>query len=431
MRIDFKSFLKGAVIGALLLLVANYASSSYKYDIVAEGSSECDQAENCNVIKNPEQSGNYTNDEEISYAVIKAGTSLINVNPGSDQTINGCYSVSLTGTSFSWSKLVDISDCQDISHIQIWSQVQENNYQEEIKNNNESNDTSNEEVGSVKNDLNSSVLAEFTEVPPTFPNCAAQTQPGDIAHYDYGWHQIVGQSGLVEGEDDVYSLPDGNYLQCFCPVEGDNGTQTVWWNIGDTVLDQVLDFISLGWIFENGAQWNLTTDNYLARNTTYYCGEVTPTPTTTVTPTPTPSDEPESRCSGLSASPTSGTAPLTVRFNGSGFDEDGEIQKYRFDFGDASGGQPQIWTQDDSEASHRYEFAGTYFAALHIQDSRGNWRNGENDCKVEITVKAKPDVMGGSDVQTLPETGSPIALASTLLSVGALGAYAFKRFKLL
>jgi hypothetical protein len=161
---------------------------------------------------------------------------------------------------------------------------------------------------------------------------------------------------------------------------------------------------------------------------------ITPTPTLTPTPTPTPTpeeeEEPESRCVGLSASPTEGTAPLTVRFNGSGFDEDGEIQRYKFDFGDDSGGQPQVWEQDGSVSYHRYEYAGTYTAALHVRDSRGNWRNGNEDCKIAITVSAEPQVLAASSKGGLPETGVDGIVTLALLATGPVGVFLYKKNKL-
>ncbi len=86
---------------------------------------------------------------------------------------------------------------------------------------------------------------------------------GDHAHYDYGWHQIVGD-GLLEGSDDVYSLNNTDYLQCFCGLDG-QGIQTYWWRT---------DLQSLaGWYSLNGLQWNLGNYHYLAQNTFYDCSE--------------------------------------------------------------------------------------------------------------------------------------------------------------
>src|SRR6185503_18505458 len=59
-----------------------------------------------------------------------------------------------------------------------------------------------------------------TPVPPTFPSCMSlSSSPGDLAHYTDGMHQIAGD-GLLAGRDDVYSLTDGNAVQCFCPPVG-------------------------------------------------------------------------------------------------------------------------------------------------------------------------------------------------------------------
>lgn len=278
--------------------------------------------------------------------------------------------------------------------------------------------------------------------PPSFPRCIDQSANGDWVHYDTGLHQVVG-NGLMEGTDDVYSLDGGNYLQCLCEPN-DNGTETIWWRVDELSQEDIDYFTANGYFYVNGEQWNLGDHMYLAKNGEYLCSEPTPTPTSTPTetptptptptetptPTPTPGDEPESHCSGLSASPSKGTAPLTVRFNGSGYDEDGEIKLYKFDFGDASDGQSQIWEQEESEAYHRYMDEGTYFASLHVKDSRGNWRNGNDDCKVEIKVTDEPEVLGASTTTELPKTGTPAAIAFGIVSLTSMGAYLFKRFRI-
>lgn len=279
--------------------------------------------------------------------------------------------------------------------------------------------------------LVSTVYAEVS--PPTFPSCSLQSGNGDIAHYDNGLHQIVG-AGLLEGTDNVYSQANGNALQCFCK-EDDGGIQTVWWRIGDLTSQEIEGFLNQGWVLENGLQWNLENTSYLAKNSEFSCAEPTPTPTPsptptpTATPTPTPGDEPESSCSSLSSSPSEGTQPLTVRFNGSGFDENGKIKKYKFDFGDASGGQPQVWEQESSEAFHRYEHAGTFRATLSVQDSRGNWRDSRDSCRIEIKVSDKPKVLTAT-VTSLPKTGVPLSLVLGLTALSGTGAYLYKRFRL-
>jgi hypothetical protein len=274
--------------------------------------------------------------------------------------------------------------------------------------------------------------------PPSFPSCQEKIfiSDGDWAHYDYGIHGIPGIDNL-EGGDDVYSLTAGNFLQCFCPVGGDDGIQTNWWNVERANLsqDEVDQFVNDGWIKENGAGWNLFDENYLAKNQNFSCAEPTstptststPTPTVTMTPTPTPKEE-ESRCTGLSASPVEGTATLTVKFTGSGYDPDGDIQGYEFNFGDKSGGQDQIIKQDGSEATHRYESAGEYVASLRVEDSHGDWKDGQGDCRRTIKVTAQPQVLGEETPEQLPETGTGIFL--TAVAMLGWGIYLYKNFRL-
>jgi len=67
----------------------------------------------------------------------------------------------------------------------------------------------------------------------------------------------------------------------------------------------------------------------------------------------------------FTASPSMGTAPLTVNFNASGSsDADGEIVGYDWDFGDGSVGT-------DALASHTYQSKGTYAARLTVHDDAG------------------------------------------------------------
>jgi PKD repeat protein len=75
----------------------------------------------------------------------------------------------------------------------------------------------------------------------------------------------------------------------------------------------------------------------------------------------------------LTATPTSGKAPLTVKFDGSGsHDPDtapppDTIASYTFNFGDGSAAV----TQSTPTISHIYQKAGNYTARLTVTDSRG------------------------------------------------------------
>jgi len=122
--------------------------------------------------------------------------------------------------------------------------------------------------------------------PFIFPSCESLLPtPGDKAHYPTGLHQIVGGS-LTEGSDDVYSLDQNNFVQCFCPSDGDQGIQSNWLR-----QDESID----GWFFLNGTQWDLGDLNYAVQNLSFNCQATptpTPTPTPTISPTPMPASTP-------------------------------------------------------------------------------------------------------------------------------------------
>src|SRR5438874_660792 len=92
----------------------------------------------------------------------------------------------------------------------------------------------------------------------------------------------------------------------------------------------------------------------------------------------------------LTATPTSGTAPLAVKFDGSGsYDPDtapppDTIASYTFNFGDRS---PAV-TQSKPIISHTYTGSGIYPATLTVTDSRG--LQSTNTAQVVITVRGKP-----------------------------------------
>lgn len=104
----------------------------------------------------------------------------------------------------------------------------------------------------------------------SFPSCSALlANPGDYSHYDFGTHQIVG-GPLLEGSDDVYSLGNGNFAQCFCPVlPATDGIQTNWLRTEEPINS---------WFYENGLQWNLGPYHYAAQNSHFSCGLQPETP---------------------------------------------------------------------------------------------------------------------------------------------------------
>lgn len=105
---------------------------------------------------------------------------------------------------------------------------------------------------------------------PQFPSCSNPSGNIKVEYVD-GLHAIVGETVLRKGSDKVYSLFDGNVLQCFCPENG-AGVQTNWWKLGKLSQGEIDTLKTQGWHFvPSGAAWGLTNDPYLAKNTDYSC----------------------------------------------------------------------------------------------------------------------------------------------------------------
>lgn len=92
------------------------------------------------------------------------------------------------------------------------------------------------------------------------------------------------------------------------------------------------------------------------------------------------------RCLSLTAEPTSGAAPLTVKFTGTAEDPEGQLASYVFDpgfgktkSGEISGGQFNL------SESYTYEAAGTYTAKLKICDQAEVCDDGPQ-CEATVTV---------------------------------------------
>lgn len=270
---------------------------------------------------------------------------------------------------------------------------------------------------------------------PSWPPCYSYDYPGDKAHYDDGGHGIIGRNGLFYGSDDVYTVGDGNYVQCFCPNDSSDGIQTNWWYVeGRLTDDQITIYRNKGWILTLGHYWGLEDGRYLARNIDYQCkAEPTPTPTptptpspspsptatptpspspspsptATPTPTPTPSSSPDnhsSECVALTPSVYGGTAPLTVEFQAEGYDSKGYVEEYEFNFNDTSDGQKQVVRTIHSNQTHRFEHTGSYTVDVMIKDTKGVWKSSDK-CRVTVNVQSEPQVLGASTTDTLPKTG--------------------------
>lgn len=127
---------------------------------------------------------------------------------------------------------------------------------------------------------------------------------------------------------------------------------------------------------------------------------VTPTPTTIVTPTPTTSVANQSPvCLSLSASVSSGSAPLSVNFTATGNDSNGTISKATFNFG--NGQQQDVTTglgtaSASAQVNYTYTSGGNFSATAVFTDNNG---------AVSSTCTQSIAVTGA--FATLPPTATP------------------------
>lgn len=240
-----------------------------------------------------------------------------------------------------------------------------------------------------------------TPTPSPTPTPTPEPDRGSFALCKYHDHDADGYRDTNDEGldwDFEYRVNGGSWIHY--------STGSYWWEFwdddgcGKVVTLETGDYVEVRELGRSG--WKPTTPEQVSfsinANTTqsYWFGNVQEEETTSH----------DSRCVGLSVSPSSGTAPVTVRFNGTGYDSEGSIQEYRFSFGDESGGQPGTVTQSESEAYHRYEQAGTFTASLAVKDSKGEWQSGANECTRTVTVYPVPQVQGVTTEPTsLPKSG--------------------------
>ncbi len=93
----------------------------------------------------------------------------------------------------------------------------------------------------------------------------------------------------------------------------------------------------------------------------------------------------------LTASPTSGEAPLSVTFDLSG--STGPITSYTLNFGDGSA--PATGSDVDTTVVNTYDDAGTYTAQLTVQDDRG--RVDQDTVTITVAAPAVPTATLGVD----------------------------------
>lgn len=115
---------------------------------------------------------------------------------------------------------------------------------------------------------------------PDFGSCgnpqvaASQVNTGNA-------HGVAGRTETYAGTDSVYSLSNGNVMQCLCPDNG-SGVQTNWLKSSNVSEEDVKVLKNEGWAYiVTGSAWGLEDVPYLAKNSDYSCkatggGETTP-----------------------------------------------------------------------------------------------------------------------------------------------------------
>lgn len=118
------------------------------------------------------------------------------------------------------------------------------------------------------------------------------------------------------------------------------------------------------------------------------CGNIVVRSIPQPTPAPAPAAAPPPAsfsCTGLTASITSGRAPLTVNFTASAAAKNDRIEQYLWDFGDGNSTNTA-----GNKVTHTYTKDGKYVAQVRVRDSDGKVSPAITACSVGIGVNTPP-----------------------------------------
>ena len=189
-------------------------------------------------------------------------------------------------------------------------------------------------------------------------------------------------SGIVSFLDEDANLPPSataaaDYTSGAAPLtvnftgtgnDEDGIIANYYWDFGDNTGNSSLQNPS--YTFNNPGTYNVSftvTDNGGASNSDHI--EIQVNQGANIPPTAL-----------AAANPTTGLAPLTVNFTGTGNDEDGTITSYNWDFGDNSG------TSSEQNPEHTFNNTGTFTVRLTVTDNRG--ATGENTVAIQVGENA-------------------------------------------
>lgn len=127
--------------------------------------------------------------------------------------------------------------------------------------------------------------------------------------------------------------------------------------------------------------------------------------------TPSSVESHKNGCSDVFVTADNGAkAPSTVKFTITGYDNKGNIQGYKLDFGNGI-----VKESDGRTFEQRYDKTGTYPIRAYVKNSSGEWVGGSESCSRNVTIgSTKP-------LYQQPSTGTPAALPLFGLGSGAVG----------
>lgn len=116
-------------------------------------------------------------------------------------------------------------------------------------------------------------------------------------------------------------------------------------------------------------------------------------------------------CSDLFISADNGAkAPSLVKFTITGYDNKGNLQGYKLDFGNGV-----VKESDGRTFEQRYDRSSTYPIKAYVKNSSGEWIGGNDSCQRSIVIGSS------TPLQHQPSTGTPTALPLFGLGSGVAG----------
>ncbi len=218
---------------------------------------------------------------------------------------------------------------------------------------------------------------------------------------------------------------DGKLTEC----RGDETSFSTSQTLSGTACGKTSQIDVFDAVCRVNGNWVCSDRDHLQDYMVWYSGDCplpTSTPTPTITPTPIPIVV--SSCDSLSiVSGNNSLVPANVTLRARGSDNRGNIQSYRFFFGD---GKQEETT--NPEIIHRYESSGTFVARVDIKDSQGVVKSSAT-CETTVTVQASPIESQKSDCSDLFITEGNFTRAPTTAKFVVTGfdnKGSIKRYKL-